>query len=183
MFTLITGPMKSGKSAEFLAQTQPFEHANKDVLFIHPDKNTREEGIKSRLGIEVAAITVSSLKEVNQSFDVIGVDEIHMLPEDDADMIEQWRRQEKHIVISGLDIDYRRQMFPIVRRLLELKPDKHIEMTAFCDVCHDDSRNAQFTQMLDLNGNLVLGGLDSITIDDGGVEYQARCFDCYKTEE
>jgi thymidine kinase len=181
MFTLIVGPMKSGKSAEFLAQTQPFKYAEKEVLFVQPEKNTRDQGIQSRLGISATALVVRSLREVSQPFDVIGIDEVHMFDEDDAQMVEQWRHEKKHIIISGLDIDYQRKMFPIIQRLRELKPDETIEKTAFCDVCKDDSRNAQFTQIVD-NGIPVLGGIEAVNIDDGSREYQARCFDCFEVE-
>jgi len=180
MFTLILGPMKSGKSLELIAQVAPYEHTDKEVLYVQPEANTRDKGVQSRLGVNATALTVKSLSEINKPFDVIGIDEIHMFDEDDAKVIDRWLRDDKNVIASGLDLDYRRKMLPIIIRLLEINPDKLIRKNAVCEICRTEV-NAQFTQMLD-DGEPVLGGRPIITIDDGKVEYQARCRDCFEFE-
>lgn len=176
MLTLILGPMKSGKSHELVARTAPYEYADKQILYVQPEANTRDEGIRSRLGVGATALAVGSLADVDQPFDVIGIDEVHMFDESDASVVDTWLHEGKNIVASGLDLDYRGKMLPIVLRLMELKPEELISKIAVCDVCKGYS--AAFTQILS-NDVPILGGLSSITIDDGSYDFQARCRDCF----
>lgn len=173
---LIVGPMKSGKSLELIARVAPYEFAKKKVLYVQTKKDVRDQGITSRIGINTRALRVKSLKEITNGFDVIGVDEINMFPASDIAVIKKWLHEGKEVFASGLDLDYSATMMPLVRKILELKPDNIINKTAVCDVCHDYS--AQFTQILH-NGEPVLGGLPHIVPEDGTYVYEARCRDCY----
>ena len=171
--------MKSGKSVELLARTAPYEYTDKEVIYVQPEANTRDPGIRSRLGVGAVALTVGSLRDITQPFDVIGLDEVHMFKETDAAIVDQWLHEGRNIIASGLDLDYRGKMLPIVARLHELKPDELIPKLAVCDACKE--YRAQFTQILE-NGQPVLGGLPSITIDHGQFDFQARCRSCFVKE-
>lgn len=176
MFTLIVGPMKSGKSLELLARMAPYEYTKKKILYVQPRLNTRESKIRSRSGLGADTIQVSSLGDVDEPFDVIGIDEINMLGEEDARVISDWLIKKKQVIACGLDLDYRGKMFPIVARLFELKPEKVISKKAVCDVCK--KYRAFFTQILH-DGEPVLEGLPIITVDDGSYEFEARCRSCF----
>lgn len=176
MLTLIVGPMKSGKSLELLARMAPYEYTKKKIVYVQPRLNTRESKIKSRSGLGADTIQVGSLSEINEPFDVIGIDEINMLGAKDVEVIASWLKQKKQVIVCGLDLDYRGQMFPIVLKLLEQKPEKIISKKAVCDVCK--KYRAFFTQILH-NNEPVLEGLPIITVDDGRYEYQARCRNCF----
>ena len=176
MLTMILGPMKSGKSLELLARTAPYEYTNQEVLYVQPEANTREQGIRSRLGVNATALTVKSLRDIDRPFDVISVDEVHMFDEADATIVDTWLHDGKNVIASGLDLDYRGKMLPIIIRLLELKPEEHISKLAVCDSCRE--YRAPFSQILH-EGIPILSGLSSVTIDDGSYEFQARCRDCF----
>lgn len=176
-FTLILGPMKSGKSSELIARVAPHEYANRKVLYVRTQNNVRDEGITSRLGLNTKAVSINSLKEITQPFDVIGIDEINMFPPKDAVQISKWVAAGKHVFVSGLDLDYRGLMPPIVKLMYEIKPDKTITKIAVCEVCKN--YDAQFTQILN-NGEPVLEGLPLVTPEDGRFVYQARCRNCFK---
>lgn len=179
MYTVILGPMKSGKSLELIAQVAPYEHTDQEVLYVQPEANVRDRGIQSRLGVNVTALSVASLHDVNQHFDVIGIDEVHMFQQEDANVIESWLHQNKNIVTSGLDLDYRGKLLPIVVRLLELKPEQLISKISVCDVCKE--YRAPYTQIL--NDNIpILSGLPSVVPEDGTYAYEARCRDCFIKE-
>jgi len=179
-FTLIIGPIKSGKSLELIARVAPYEFANKKVVYVQPHKNVRDDGITSRLGISTNAQRVKTLAEVADDVDVIGIDEVHMLPVSDAAYIEDWLKRDKEVVVSGLDIDYSATLTPMVVKLLQLKPDLVINKLSVCEVCRQ--HNAQFTQIID-NGKLVLGGLPAVVPEDGTYQYQARCRACFKKKD
>lgn len=175
-FAFITGPMKSGKSLELIARVEPFRFAKKKVLYLQPKLNTRESDITSRSGVNIGARVVSSLQEVDDSFDVVGIDEIHMFNVEDASIIDQWIRAGKDVFVSGLDLDYRGTMLEVIHKLLELSPDSMIVKRAVCESCH--AYDARFTQVLD-NGEPVLAGLPQIIPDDGAYTYEARCRKCF----
>jgi len=176
MFTMILGPMKSGKSLELLARTAPYEYTEKKVLYVQPEANTRDAGIRSRLGINATALSVRSLHDVDRPFDVISVDEVHMFDENDAAAVDAWLQNGKNVIASGLDLDYRGKLLPIIIRLLELKPEENISKLAVCDTCKE--YRAPFTQILQ-NNVPILDGISSVTVDDGSFEFQARCRGCF----
>lgn len=176
MFTLIVGPMKSGKSLELIAQVAPYEHTDQEVMYVQPEANVRDRGIQSRLGINATALSVRSLHDIDRHFDVIGIDEVHMFDESDSTIIETWLKQNKNIVASGLDLDYRGKLLPIITRLIELKPEHVINKLSVCDVCKE--YRAPFSQILN-DGNPVLSGLPSVIPEDGTYVYEARCRDCF----
>ncbi len=176
-FVLIYGPMKSGKSLELISKVAPYEFAKQRVVYAQPKVNTRDKKVSSRLGVDVKSVSVNSLSEITEDFDVIGIDEINMFDVSESDIIEMWVKSGKAVFISGLDLDYRAKMPPIFKKLLELKPTQTIAKLAVCDVCHEYS--AQFTQILE-SGKELLGGISSVVPEDGTYEYQARCRNCFR---
>jgi thymidine kinase len=176
MFTVILGPMKSNKSHDLLGRMSPYEFTDLTVVKVQPEANVRDEGIRSRLGINATALAVKSLHEITQPFDVIGIDEVHMFDEQDADVIDTWLHEDKDVIASGLDLDYQGKMMPLIIRLLELKPDNLIQKKSVCEVCK--SYDARFTQILRSNVP-VLSGLPPVVPEDGTYDYQPRCRGCF----
>jgi thymidine kinase len=179
-FTLIVGPMKSGKTLELVARTAPYEFAKKKVTYIKPIKDVRSKSIASRAGINAKAVQVNSLADVNIVADVIGIDEIHMFPASDSKILRQWLKEGREIVASGLDLDYTATLTPTIKALLELKPDTIITKVAVCEECH--SYDAKFSQIL-LEGKPVLEGLPPVVPEDGSYQYQPRCANCFQVAD
>ncbi|MEI6237092.1 MAG: hypothetical protein WCP03_00620 [Candidatus Saccharibacteria bacterium] len=177
-YTLILGPMKSGKSLELIARVAPYKFADKKVVFVQPEMNIRDGRIASRAGIGTKAKKVKTLEDVNGKFDVIGIDEAHMFDEADYIIIKKWLKEDKEVVISGLDLDYRAKMIPIIKKLLELKPDRIISKQAVCQVCKNYSAN--YTQIIK-NSKPILSGLPAIVPEDGTYIYEVRCRNCHIT--
>lgn len=170
--------MKSGKSLELIARVAPYEFAKKQVLYIQPARNVRDSGVSSRLGLNIKARKVNSLKQVSEKFDVIGIDEVHMFSAQDVQLIKKWLQNGKIIVISGLDIDYKGRMMAVIKKILELKPDYLITKVSVCETCHEYA--ATYTQVLH-KGEAVTQGLPAVVPDDGTYSYEARCRDCFIT--
>ncbi len=157
--TLIIGPVKSAKSLELISLTAPHEFAGQKVLLVHPVKNVREKHITSRLGVSKTSRKVEKLSDIKEDFDVIGIDEIHMFGGTDTRNIKKWLLDGKEIIISGLDLDYKGQLMPIIRAILELKPDKVIYKRSVCEICK--SFEGAYTQILQ-NGKIIKRGLPSV---------------------
>ena len=169
--------MKSGKSLELIARLNPYEFTDKRIVLVQPTANVRDEAIVSRSGVRKPAIKVSDLREVGvDTFDVIGVDEIHMFPESSHEIIKKWLEIGKDVVVSGLDLDYSATLVPVVGKLLELKPEHIIDRHAVCELCKDYS--ARFTQIVH-KGTVVRGGLPHVVPEDGTYHYRPVCRRCY----
>lgn len=176
---LILGPMKSAKSAELLARTEPFKVAGKKVVYLKPHIDRRNNGVESRLGAQADALTVKSLSEAPRA-DVYAVDEYHMFPGDSYKTITQWLDNGSNVVISSLDTTYDGSAFPSIIGLMCLKPDEIILKTAVCEVCLDMNSPAKYTQILDTKTNEPLtGGLPEDLTEDGRYNYEARCRKCF----
>lgn len=175
--SLIIGPMKSGKSLELIARMSELQHSTLSSILIQPKLNVREEGVRSRAGIELDAIKLNSLGDLNYgSHDVIGVDEAFMFGEDDTKYIKQWLSSGKQVIICTLDISAMGNLFPFVRNIYELKPDEIIVKTSVCEVCKNFG--AQFTQ-IHQNGVPVRSGLPDVVPEDGTYDYRPACRKCY----
>ena len=175
--TLIIGPMKSGKSLELIARLSPYEYTANKIILFQPQQNVRDVSVVSRSGLKKDSIKVHSLAEVvDTPEDVIGIDEVNMFEVSDAKVIEQWLLAGKELIISGLDLDYKREIMPIIAELYKLKPEIVIDRVAVCELCK--RYNARFTQVLE-NNKVVRGGLPSLLPEDGSYHYRPVCRDCY----
>ena len=123
-------------------------------------------------------IPINSIKEiVSLGCGVVGIDEIHMFPDDDAKYVSGLLRWGTRVVISGLDTDYRGRMFEIVKNLLELGPNAVHYKRAVCDNCRQPE--AIYTQVLK-DGVPVLKDMPPSIPDDGTHTYLAVCRRCFK---
>lgn len=174
---LILGPMKSGKSFELISYFMPLNYTNIKFSLYQPIKNKRSEDIWSRNGISIKAKKISSLKEIlNKKDKVIGIDEVHMFPEKDSFVINQLLKNNKKVIVSGLDLDYRGKMFPIIKKIFELSPKKVKYKKAVCELCK--KQEAIYTQIFK-NNKPVLNGLPSVIPDDGKYSYVSVCRNCF----
>lgn len=177
MLVLIIGPMKSGKSYELIARAEPYKYANKDVLYVKPERDVRTDTVKSRLGMELEARAVKELDEVDESFDVIAVDEVHMFsPNETFYTVYRWLFEGKEVILSGLNTDHAGRLMPTVARLLELSPEVLLNKQAVCENC---SEPATHTQVMNQDGTVIDKKMSPEVPDDGTYKYEARCRDCF----
>ena len=176
---VILGPMKSGKSFETINRFMPLKYTNISFELFQPQKNIRDEQIQSRNGNSIQAEKISCLAELlAKDLDIIGIDEIHMFEENEAQIIDALlKTKSTKLILSGLDTDYTGKMFPIIRRILELGPDKIIYKRAVCENCK--KLEAIYTQIFDKNNRPILDNLPSVIPDDGSYIYKPVCRNCF----
>ncbi len=175
--TVILGPMKSGKSFDLISFFSPLKYSNTKYALYQPKRNVRDEGIESRSGLFLDAEKVESLAHIGDSdFSVVGIDEIHMFDPKEVAHIEQALANGKEVVVSGLDMDYKGEMFTTVRRLLELGPTEVRYKRAVCNDCKKIS--ATHTQVYD-KGVPVTEGMPPVIPDDGTFGYEPVCRSCF----
>ena len=176
---LICGPMFSGKSEELMRRLRRVGYARKHAILVKPaiDDRYSIDEVVSHEGQRMAARVVrkpEAIIELARGCDVVGVDEGQFLDDSLIDVCEQLVEHGIRVVIAGLDLDYRRQPFGAMPRLLAMAD----EVSKLKAVCHACGEPALYTQRLvggrpaPFSGEtVVIGGLDS---------YEARCRGCYE---
>jgi len=176
--TLILGPMKSGKSFELISYFAPLKYTDIPFALYQSAKDVRNADIWSRNGTAIKAKKVHDLSEaLKGDAKVIGIDEMHMFDKENADVIEELLKREVRVIVAGLDMSYRGNMFDIIRRLLELGPSEIKYRKAVCEMCR--SPEAIYTQLFDDKGQPLHGGAPEVLPEDGTYTYKPVCRKCF----
>lgn len=174
---LIVGPMKSGKSLEMISHFNHLQYTNIPFQIYQPKRDVRDAIVCSRTGISINCKKISSLKEIlNEEFKVVGIDEVHMFDEKDVDAIKELLNRGVKVFASGLDMDYKGEMFGIIKRLMELGPEEVKFKKAVCEICKEP--NAVYTPIFK-DGKIIMEGIPSVVPEDGTYAYVPVCRKCF----
>jgi thymidine kinase len=175
---VVLGPMKSGKSLELISMLSPLQFTRVRHRVFQSARHVRDTGVTSRSGGMLTTTKVASLTAaLDEELDVVAVDEIHMFEVADVAVVSELLARGTRVVVAGIDLDHRGELFGTVRALLELAPDAVTYRRAVCDVCRE--YRATHTQVL-RSGTPFLDDLGGQALpDDGTFTYEARCRTCF----
>jgi thymidine kinase len=180
---VIAGCMSSGKSDELFRLLRRAEIARRRVLLVRPDIDTRtppefaESRSKTRYPSRVVPTTdpwqILALARESDA-DLVGIDEGEFFVAAIVDVVEAIRRSGRHVIVTGLNLDFAGRPFGPMPELLS-RADDITMLTAICVICGE---TATRTQRL-VNGRpaalddplVVIGGLDDRAVET----YEARC--------
>lgn len=177
------GTVGSAKTLNLLAVAHNYKQQQKKILLVKPALDVRfgKNNIKSRAGLETEAdILVDEHTDLllfnYDKVDCILVDEVQFLS---PVIIDQLRiitlEMNIPIICYGLRTDYRTNLFPGSRRLMELA-DSIEEIKSTCHYCN---RKA-IVNLKHVDGKATLSG-ESIEL--GAEEkYYPACFHCYEKQ-
>ena len=184
-------PMNAGKTTALLQVAHNYERNGERVLLVKPGIDTKgDDKVVSRLGIEreVDILAGPGLdvrravleKSGGQILRCTLVDEAQFLQPGQVDQLRELATLDGIVVIAyGLRTDFRTNLFPGSRRLLEVA-DNIEELKTVCR-CIDGGKaifNARF-----VNGEPVFEG-DQVAIDGKDeVTYEPLCSKCYLGEQ
>ena len=180
---VIAGCMSSGKTDELLRQLRRAEIARRRVLLIRPDIDTRtpaefaESRSKARYPSHPVPTAdpwqILSMAREGDA-DLVGIDEAEFFAPAIVDVVEAIRRSGRHVIVTGLNLDFAGRPFGPMPELLA-RADEITTLTAICVICGEVATR---TQRL-VNGRpaalddplVVIGGLDARAVET----YEARC--------
>lgn len=181
---VIAGCMSSGKTDELLRLLRRAEVARRRVLLARPDIDTRtppgyaESRSKARYPSRLVPLDdpwqILAMARESDA-DLIGIDEVEFFVPSIVDVVEALRHSGRHVIATGLNLDFAGRPFGAMPELLARADDVTL-LTAICVICGE---TATRTQRL-VNGRpaalddplVIIGGLD----DEPRVEaYEARC--------
>ena len=171
-FTLIIGPMFSGKSSELIRRCKRYISVGLRVAIFNSKKDirTKANSVRTHDGNVVEAISIEDFSEewvtsVSNDYDVIAFDEGQFY--DNLSDIVRKLKDSKHVLVSGLSGDYRCEPWETISKLMPLADDI-VHTKALCVNCYID---APFTKRLS-------SYCKKIDIGDAD-KYIAVCNKCY----
>jgi len=174
----IVGCMFSGKSEELIRRLKRLAIAKKKVVVCKPLLDMRwNRGAEavSRNGTAFSAFPISCARDMvarSEGYDVVGVDEAHFFDESIFFVAQELRNNGKHIILSGLDMDFRGEPFGSMPLLMAVA-DTILKLDAVCMIC--GGRATMTQRLIDWKP----APYESEQILVGDEEYQARCRACH----
>ena len=180
---VISGCMSSGKTDELLRLLRRAEIARRRVLLVRPalDSRTPGEFAESRSKARYPSVLVNRNEPRSilalareRDADLVGIEEAQFFDEQLVDVALALRDSGRHVIASGLNLDFAGRPFGPMPMLLA-QADQITTLSAICVVCGD---LATRTQRL-VGGRpaaiddplVVIGGYDATAMET----YEARC--------
>ncbi len=184
---VICGSMFSGKTEELMRRLKRAEYAKQNVLTIKHKIDVRKSHscIVSHNGIKKEAIYFYDSKKcydemlqlAGYSINLVGLDELHFFPNGIIQFIQKLIDHGKHVIVAGLDTDFRGEPFGIMPILLAMA-DKVTKLKAICVKCGNEAYHSQRI----INGKPAK--YDEPTVLVGAEEsYEARCRNCFEIDK
>jgi thymidine kinase len=177
--TVICGSMFSGKTEELIRLVRRAMHARKRVQVFKSSLETRCETtmISTHDGTTFTAHSTCNSAELERLLEpdvqVVGIEEVQFFDEGIVPLVLKLADQGVHVIVAGLDQDFRGQPFSFMPQLMALADDV-MKLHAICKVC---GAEASRTQRL-VDGRPA--SWDEPIILIGAEEsYEARCRRCH----
>jgi thymidine kinase len=171
--------MFSGKTYELIQRVMNARVAGASILIVTPQVDgSSGTSIASRSGLSLPAVAVAAAPEIQAlaaTIDVVAIDEAQFFDPELIDVALQLADAGKRVVVSGLDLDFRRRPFGCMAELLSAASyvDK---LQAVCERCGDV---ACYSQRL-VDGRPAAADEPTIAVGASAF-YEARCRTCYTT--
>lgn len=178
----IVGCMYAGKSTELIRQMTRAKIAGKNIKVFKPviDDRYSTNEVVTHDGVVISTEVVASVADipalVNDSVDVVGIDELQFFEEESWKTLVQVVSDGTSVVTAGLSNDFLGKPFESVARVSMLADDI-TRLSAVCLQC--GSYDAMFNQMVDQSGLPITFG-DRIQVG-GSEKYEPRCRGCFVT--
>lgn len=180
---VVCGPMFAGKTEELLRRVRRLDYAKKDYKVFKPAIDTRfaEAALISHDGTDTEAIVIEKaadiLQHVDQNTEAIAIDEVQFLDAQVVNVCEYLANNGVRVIVSGLDMDFKGEPFPIMAELLSIS-EFITKLTAICMVC-----GAPATRSQRLIDGKPAKYDDPVVLVGAAESYEARCRHCHKVED
>lgn len=138
---VIVGGMFAGKTEEMLRRLRRAKYAQQNVYLCKPSKDTRysEDHVESHDRNRIPAdLVVSTAQEILDNLpedaQVVGIDEGQFWDDELFNVAQILANRGIRVIITGLDMDYKRQPFRRMTRLV-MCAEVVTKLTAICATC------------------------------------------------
>lgn len=184
---VICGPMYAGKSEELIRRLRRVAIAKQRAIVFKPyiDNRFSVEEVVSHNGSKITAYPVEDTMDLTNymyqdhlfgtEYDVVAIDEVQFFANDIVKCINGLTTTGTRVIVSGLDMDFRKKPFGPMPQLLSIAKVV-TKLRSVCQSCGAD--DAMYTQRL-LNGEPAPLSGETIVVG-AGEQYEARCENCWK---
>jgi len=106
---IFLGPMFSGKTKAMINRIKELESQGKKIKVFKPAKDNRysEDFLCTHDKISLKAHNIKDIEEAEvKDIDVIAIDEFHFFNSNLIDSCKKWKEEGKHVLVTGLDLNY-----------------------------------------------------------------------------
>ena len=169
---IVCGPMFSGKTTALISKIKKEISNNNQVVIFKPhiDDRYSENYIVSHDNSKIECKTIINAEEILEymdSYKIFAIDECQLFDINIISVCEKLAKENKKIILAGLDNDYKAEPFKQMLGLMKLS-NNITKLYAICVKCGDD---ASFSYRLTNETEVVVIGKDE--------KYEARCKKCY----
>jgi thymidine kinase len=183
--TVICGPMCSGKTEELIRRINICNIGCLKTLVCKHSFDTRiADKLSCRASIvqQVGAVPLTHadlIYDLAHDYDVVAIDEVQFFRVDLVPAIQRLMLMGKRVMVSGLDMDFKKEPFGECIPFLMCIAHEVIKFKAVCQVCKQ--YNAIYTQRL-INGVPASAQDNLVIVDDynSKVTYEPRCGNCHQ---
>ena len=178
--TVITGSMFAGKSEELIRLARRALYARHKIQVFKPTIDDRYSGQKvvTHMGVSFQAIAVSGIKELRERLvadvETVLIEEAQFFDSSIVDLAQELADQRVHVIIAGLDQDFRRKPFGPMPDLMAIA-DHVIKLKAICMNCGNPASHTY--RMID---GRPAHRDDPLVLIGATESYEARCRNCFK---
>ena len=177
---VISGCMFAGKTEELIRRVRTLQYAKQNILVVKPSIDNRYSNteIASHSGYRVKSVNVNSAAEilhyVNDSIDVVAIDEVQFFDHDIIDVCEYLADKGIRVMCAGLDRDFRAEPFGVMPELMT-RAEFITKLSAICVKC-----GAPATRTQRLVDGKPASYDDPIVLVGASEAYEARCRHCHE---
>jgi thymidine kinase len=180
LIEVICGSMFSGKTEELLRRVRRAQIAKQKIQVFKPviDNRYSVDHVQSHDSNRILSRPVEKAKDILKHLEdntrVVGIDEAQFFDDFVVEVAQKLAYRGIHVIIAGLDMDFRGQPFGPMPKLLAVAEDV-TKLSAICVVC---GNAASRTQKITAHE----GPTSSKTLVGGKEMYEARCRFCHEPE-
>jgi len=183
IFTLITGPVQSGKTTLLFDLMHEAQKKEPVIMFRHSGEHKPCQELQtfsSRGNSIIQGYEINNCKDIfllaskHGEPNVVGIDNIQFFNENTIrSVVNYFRNKKKKVFAAGLDLDFRGEPFGCIPALFALSDVKN-QLQALCAQC---GKHAAYSQRL-CKGKAT--NYDLMVSEGEDVKYEPRCANCFQ---
>lgn len=178
LIEVICGSMFSGKTEELLRRVRRAQIARQRVQVFKPaiDNRYSVDHVQSHDANRVPSYPIEKAKDILKLIEdntrIVGIDEAQFFDDSLVDVAQKLAYRGIHVIIAGLDMDYRGQPFGPMPKLLAVAEDV-TKLSAVCVICGNPASRTQRIagSPTGENARIAVGAKEM---------YEARCRFCHE---
>ena len=167
---IILGCMYSGKTSQLIRDINKWKSIDINALVINyagDNRYSNDNFMYSHDKVKTECVKIQELNEIKSEildkFSVIIINEAQFFQDLETNVIKWCEELNKHVIVSGLDGDFKRKPFGQILNLIPLA-DEIIKIKALCNLCKDGTSALFSWRLTSEKEQTVIGNTNYIPV-------------------